>query len=155
MERDVSPDGALEALRQRNLLNVVDELRRRGTATRSELGRVTGLSRTTIATLVADLQGRGVIVERERPPDAHTQGTRGRPAAFLALDPSVGVALGLDFDHDRIRIAVADLSPTVLAEDQAALDIDHKAPYALDVAAALADRVLSEAGVDRTRVIRV
>src|SRR5438477_635724 len=82
MERDVSPDGALEALRQRNLLNVVDELRRRGTATRSELGRVTGLSRTTIATLVADLQGRGVIVERERPPDAHTQGTRGRPRSW-------------------------------------------------------------------------
>jgi predicted NBD/HSP70 family sugar kinase len=151
---DHSPDGSLEALRHRNLLRVVDVLRTRGTATRPEIAFHTGLSRSTIAALVNDLQERGVVIERERPADAGSA-SRGRPAAFLALDPSVGAAIGLDFDHDRIRVAVADLSSTVLAEDEIALDVDHEAEQALDQAAALALRMLEIAKVDRDRVIGV
>src|SRR3954471_3043116 len=148
-------DGSLEALRQSNLLRVVDALRRSGTATRSELGRGTGLSRSTIATLVADLQARGVVVERDRPTDTGPAAGRGRPAAHLALDPSVGAALGLDFDHDRVRVAVADLSSTVLAEGEIKLDIDHEASHALDASVELVERVLADAGVARQRVIGV
>src|SRR4051812_20371223 len=154
-EGGASSDGSLEALRQRNLLHVVDTLRRSGTATRSDLARGTGLSRSTIATLVADLQARGVVVERDRPTDTGPAAGRGRPAAYLALDPSVGTALGLDFDHDRVRVAVADLSSTVLAEEEIGLDIDHNASEALDVSAELVERVLREAGVARERVIGV
>jgi predicted NBD/HSP70 family sugar kinase len=154
-EGGASSYGSLEALRQRNLLHVVDALRRSGTATRSDLARVTGLSRSTIATLVADLQARGVVVERGRPADTGPAAGRGRPAAYLALDPSVGTALGLDFDHDRVRVAVADLSSTVLAEEEISLDIDHNATEALDVSAALVERVLRRAGVARERVIGV
>jgi predicted NBD/HSP70 family sugar kinase len=148
-------DGSLEALRQSNLLRVVDALRRSGTATRSELGRTTGLSRSTIATLIADLQARGVVVERDRPADSSPAAGRGRPAAHLALDPSVGAALGLDFDHNRVRVAVADLSSTVLAEDEITLDIDHEASQALDASVELVGRVLEQAGVARQRVIGV
>jgi predicted NBD/HSP70 family sugar kinase len=148
-------DGSLEALRQSNLLRVVDALRRSGTATRSDLGRTTGLSRSTIATLIADLQARGVVVERDRPADSSPAAGRGRPAAHLALDPSVGAALGLDFDHDRVRVAVADLSSTVLAEGEVKLDIDHEASHALDASVELVERVLAEAGVARQRVIGV
>jgi predicted NBD/HSP70 family sugar kinase len=149
------PDGSLEALRHRNLLSVVDALRRSGTATRGDLGRTTGLSRTTIATLVADLQTRGIVVERDRPSDSGLAAGRGRPAAYLALDPSVGAALGLDFDHDRVRVAVADLSSTVLAEDEIRLDIDHAATQALDASEELVERVLAQANVARERVIGV
>jgi predicted NBD/HSP70 family sugar kinase len=151
---DHSPDGSLEALRHRNLLRVVDVLRTRGTATRPEIAYHTGLSRSTIAGLVNDLQERGVVIERERPADAGAA-ARGRPAAFLALDPSVGAAIGLDFDHDRIRVAVADLSSTVLAEDEVVLDVDHESSRALDVAADLARSMLETANVDHDRVIGV
>ena len=50
--------------RELNRLRVVDALRRAGTASRSDLARATGLSRTTVASLVADLQDRGLIVEQ-------------------------------------------------------------------------------------------
>ena len=123
-------------------------------STRPEIAYHTGLSRSTIAALVNDLQERGVVVERERPADV-AAGARGRPAAFLALDPSVGAAIGLDFDHDRVRVAVADLSSTVLAEDEVVLDVDHEASRALDVAADLANRMLETAKIDRDRVIGV
>jgi DNA-binding MarR family transcriptional regulator len=55
--------GSLESLRNSNRSRVIDALRRRGSASRSDLARLTGLSRTTVTTLVADLHDRGLIVE--------------------------------------------------------------------------------------------
>ena len=49
------PAGAPRSLRDLNRLHVIDVLRKRGSASRSELVRLTGLSRTTITALVADL----------------------------------------------------------------------------------------------------
>ena len=53
------------SLRERNRLLVVDALRRRGLASRSDLARLTGLSRTTVGSVVAALQARGLVVEHE------------------------------------------------------------------------------------------
>ena len=54
--------GSLEALREANRLRVVDALRREGSASRTDLVKLTGLSRTTITTLVGDLQARGLVI---------------------------------------------------------------------------------------------
>jgi predicted NBD/HSP70 family sugar kinase len=143
--------GTFGTQRELNRLRVVDALRRAGTASRSELARMTGLSRTTVATLVSDLQGRGLIVEQA---DARSQPSgRGRPPVLLRLDASAGAALGLDFGHRHVRVAVADLSSTVLAEHFVELDVDGAPEQALDAAAELAAGVLAEAGVERSRVI--
>src|SRR5438128_1384178 len=40
--------GSLAALRERNSVRLIDALRRHGTASRSDLARLTGLSRTTV-----------------------------------------------------------------------------------------------------------
>ena len=68
--------GSLEALRELNRLRVIDALRQRGTASRSEIARHTGLSRTTVTTLVNDLQAKGLVVEQ---PLARVAGTGAGP----------------------------------------------------------------------------
>jgi len=141
--------GSLEGLRETNRLRLIDALRRSGSASRSQLVRETGLSRTTVASLVADLQARGVVVE-DAPSGVPG---RGRPAGVLRLDPSVGAAVGIHFDHNHLRVAVADLSSTVLAERAVDLDVDHAASSAIDAAVELVDAVLEEADIDRSRVI--
>ena len=60
--------GSLESLRDSNRSRVIDALRRRGSASRSDLARLTGLSRTTVTTLIADLQDRGLILEEPGDP---------------------------------------------------------------------------------------
>jgi predicted NBD/HSP70 family sugar kinase len=142
--------GTFGTQRELNRLRVVDALRRAGTASRSELARMTGLSRTTVATLVSDLQGRGLIVEQA---DARQPSGRGRPPVLLRLDAAAGAALGLDFGHRHVRVALADLSSTVLAERFVQLDVDGAPEEALDAAAELASSVLAEADVERSRVI--
>ncbi len=147
-----SGSGSLSSLREFNRLRIVDFLRANGTASRAELARRTGLSRSTVSTLVADLQRRGLVVERAG--QFAGEGQPGRPAALLELDPSAAFAVGVDFDHDKIRVAVSDLSRGVLAETTtAAYDVDHDAIGSLDTAAALVAQVLNEADVDRERVL--
>ena len=143
--------GTFGTLRELNRLRVVDALRRAGTASRTDLARMTGISRTTVATLVSDLQARGLIVET---PDARAKPSgRGRPPVLLRLDAAAGAALGVDFGHRHVRVAVADLSSTVLAESLVELDVDSAPEDALDAAAELASDVVAYAGLDGTKII--
>jgi predicted NBD/HSP70 family sugar kinase len=142
--------GSPGTLREGNRTRVVDALRREGTASRSELVRATGLSRTTVGTVVADLLERGLAVEQPPAPEA---AGRGRPAARVRLDAAAGAAVGIDFGHRHLRVAVADLSSHVLAERWVELDVDHEADDALAAAVDLVDRVLVDAGIERGRVV--
>jgi predicted NBD/HSP70 family sugar kinase len=119
-------------------------------ASRSDLARMTGLSRTTVGSLVADLQALGLVVEDE---DSTRQTGRGRPPVFLRLDPSAGVAVGIDFDHRRVRVALADLSSTVLGEAFVEIDVDHSAADAIDAAVTMVERLQRTAGVDHVQLI--
>ncbi len=104
-----------------------------------------------MATLVSDLQARGLIVEQADAPAVPTG--RGRPPVLLRLDAAAGSALGVDFGHRHVRVAVADLSSTVLAERHVEIDVDSAPEDALDAAAELAEGVLADADVERSRVI--
>ena len=61
--------------------------------------------------------------------------------------------LGIDFGHEAVHVAIADLSRTILAERISALDVDNSASAALDVAVKLADEVVAAAGVDGERIL--
>ncbi len=137
-------------LRERNCVLVLDALRRHGLVSRSDLARLTGLSRTTVGTLVADLQARGLVVEEA---DGERHPGRGRPPAFLRLDRSAGVAVGIDFDHDRVRVALADLSSTVLGEDCTEIDVDYSASDAIDAAVEIIEALRVAAGIDESELI--
>jgi predicted NBD/HSP70 family sugar kinase len=143
----------LRSLRERNSLRVVDLLRRHGTASRADIARWTGLSRSTVSSLVSDLQATGLVVEQ--PGGRERAANGGRPPVLLALEPTAGIALGVDFGHTHLRVAVADLSSRIMAERQAQLDVDRAATEALDTATELIEEVLDESGVDRDRVVAV
>jgi predicted NBD/HSP70 family sugar kinase len=146
--------GSLESLRERNRRQLVDTLRRRGSASRADLARLTGLSRSTVSTLVADLQASGLVVEQDeaRAPAGGTP-QQGRPPRPLTLDRSAGLVLGIDFGHEHVHVAIADLSRTILAERVRELDVDRSAARALDVAVALADEVVTAADIDGDRIL--
>jgi predicted NBD/HSP70 family sugar kinase/biotin operon repressor len=146
--------GSLESLRELNRLRVVETLRERGTASRADIARHTGLSRSTVSSLVADLQAHGLVIEH---PDSETLPSMptGRPPTLLSLDRSLGAVLGIDFGHDRVFAAVSDLSRTILAETVRDADVDNRAEEALDLGADLVADLLEEVGLHRSDVIGV
>jgi predicted NBD/HSP70 family sugar kinase len=130
---------------------VIDALRERGVASRADLARITGLSRSTVSTIVSELLDAGLAGERDgQPPEA---AHAGRPPVMVSLNRSAGVALGIDFGHRHLRVAVSDLSHEVLAEAWCELDVDHSCEQGLERAAEFVDRVLDEAGASRHQVI--
>src|SRR5690348_13366717 len=144
--------GSLESLRRLNRLRVIRALREEGQISRAEIARRTGLSRSTVSSLVADLQADGLVVERAEPGMAYgAQG--GRPPILLSFDASVGAAVGIDFGHSHLRVAVSDLAGAILAEREQPLDTDHEAREGLDAETELVADTLGHAGVERERVI--
>ncbi len=105
-----------------------------------------------MSSLVADLQADGLVVERPEPGSAHgAQG--GRPPILLSFDASAGAAVGVDFGHSHLRVAVSDLASTILAERTRPLDTDHDAYEGLEMAAELVVETLADAGIARESVI--
>jgi predicted NBD/HSP70 family sugar kinase len=145
-------EGSLASLRRLNRGRVIDALREHGMVSRAEIARRTGLSRSTVSSLVSELQSDGLVVEREEAGAAYGE-HGGRPPILLSFDASAGAALGIDFGHSHVRVAVSDLSSNILAERAAPMDVDHASHEGLDVALELIGEALAEAGVDRSRLI--
>ncbi|HEY1595124.1 MAG TPA: ROK family transcriptional regulator [Thermoleophilaceae bacterium] len=144
--------GSLTSLRELNRLRVLETVRERGSVSRADIARQTGLARSTVSSLVTDLQGSGLVVESMNGRD-HSGSKGGRPPVLLTLNPSAAVVLGVHFDHRFVRVAVAELDHRILAEEARELDVDHDAAQTFDVAAELADQVVKRSGVKVERLL--
>ncbi|WP_327686384.1 ROK family transcriptional regulator [Streptomyces sp. NBC_00467] len=80
-------------------------LREFGPLTRSELGKLSGLSRTTLYEVVSRLVDSGQVIAAV--PDS-TPRRRGRPAEKLILNPQAGRVLGIDFARRAVRVVAVD-----------------------------------------------
>src|SRR4051812_10303560 len=145
--------GSLRSLRDQNRRRVIEALGQRGVASRADLARATGLSRSTVSSVVADLQRAGLVTER--PVQDGSEAGVGRPPVMIALDRSAGAVAGVDFGHSHVAVALADLSHTVVAELWRDLDVDHAAEDGLDAAVELFVQATREAGVDPGSVLGV
>src|SRR3954469_9845886 len=145
--------GSLRALRDANRRRVIEALGRRGVASRADLARTTGLSRTTVSSVVADLQRAGLVCATEAPAGRLRARGVGRPPVLLRFERSAGSVVGIDFGHSHIGVVVADLSHTVLAEEWRDVDVDHAASEGLDLAAEMVEHALDDADVPPETVL--
>jgi predicted NBD/HSP70 family sugar kinase len=129
---------------------VIETLRTSGSLTRSELARITGLSRTTISTLLTELIDQGLVT------DANDDGARkraGRPATMVRLDHSAGAAVSIDVGARHLAVAIGDLAHRVMAERWIPLSPEHRAEEGMESAAKLVREMLDETGAAKHSVI--
>jgi predicted NBD/HSP70 family sugar kinase len=138
--------GALAEIRELNRYRLLEELRRADVADRAELARLTGLSRATVSALVSEFLASGALTEA---PDPVGTGAPGRPSSQLRLNPRAAAVLGVDFGHRHVRVAVADLAASVLAERRIDLDVRAGVEEAFDTTAELAATLVAETGIER------
>jgi predicted NBD/HSP70 family sugar kinase len=140
------------SLRSANRAAVLDLLGRSAPLSRADVTRLTGLSRSTVSGIIKELIAEELVDEGPR--GEPTTGS-GRPPALLSLTGAPGVLVGVDVGHRHVRVAVADIGATILAEEHLSLDVDHLAGPALDRAADMVERCLKEADVTPERVVGV
>lgn len=86
--------------------------------TRTEIGNLTGLSRTAVAARVATLQASGLVTEYEE-----GVSTGGRPPAKLAFHVRAGVVLSAAVGRSRTQLAVCDLAGDIIATEDVEQEI--------------------------------
>ncbi len=99
-----------ETVRRANLSAIVRELHLHGAASRSELVARTGLTRSAIRGLIAELARAGLVFE-ERPT---LSGTPGRPSPLVRPNPDGAVVLALEIAVDSLAVALVGLGGDVL-----------------------------------------
>lgn len=139
------PADALQRLRRVHEDAAVAVLRSAGALSRAELTQRTGLSRTTLFSIISELMERDAVVEVEALP-AEPRG-RGRPAALIALNPSAGLLIGLDVGRRRVRLAIANVAHEIIATGMADIPAGADAPAQAEAAVRLVRRVGEEHGI--------
>jgi len=136
-----------------NRLRVIQALQVLGVTSRADVARHTGLSRSTVSSIVAGLQAEGMVVDRDADPRAGSGG--GRPPAMIALDPRAGLAVGIDFGKRHLTVALADLAHELVAEDWREMPDDYDADAGIEHAAELVEQMLDSSGAEAGRVLGV
>jgi predicted NBD/HSP70 family sugar kinase len=138
-------------IRSDSRLDVLHAVLSAGETTRNELTQTTGLSPATVATVVGDLIGEGIVAETKV-----TAGRIGRPTATLAINGARGRVVGVDVAETYVRAVVFDAALNQLAHAQVARDEHVLDPDSVVEGIGRAvDLVLAEGGVRRDEVLGV
>jgi len=133
---------------------VIEAIYREPATSRADITRRTGLARQTVSTIIEELE-RASLVEERCATDAAPARNTGRPPILLSLVPGAAFAVGLDFGHQHIRVAVCDLSGQPVVDDWSPAEVDHAPTESLDLARELVSHALTSAGIDRDRLLGV
>ena len=121
------------AVRASNLSLVVRQLTDGVQRSRAQIATVTGLNKTTVSSLVAELIERGMVSES----GLESDGTVGRPATMLELDDGRLGGLGLEINVDYLAASVCDLRGRL--RHHAVVSHDNRGSEPARVIAELAD----------------
>ena len=126
-------------VRRHNLSVVLGLVHRERNLSRAQLTRQTGLNRSTVAALVAELVERELVVETE--PDATN--SRGRPSPIVRPNPRV-VAIAINPEIDAISIGVVSLGGTVIKKIRYLTEHSPSVGEAVNISAAVIEAMRSE-----------
>jgi predicted NBD/HSP70 family sugar kinase len=139
--RPGAQSGVPGGLRELNRAKIIGALRELRAASRADLSHATGLSRGTVASIVAELQDEGVLGSGER--DGCVSSGPGRPPTLLRLVSPSGLAVAVDIGHTHVRVAVGGADGVLLEERLADLAGAATPGQALDAAANLVAEVVT------------
>jgi predicted NBD/HSP70 family sugar kinase len=129
------------AVRASNLGLVARRIAEAGSLSRPQLAQLTGLNKTTVSSLVAELVERGVVSEGGVADDRRV----GRPAQILELDDTRIAALGLEINVDYLAVCVCDLRGAVRFRTSVGHDNRESSPsLVFETLAELAGAALAE-----------
>ena len=148
------PGHSLAQLRSSNLRAVTALLASGGPQSRADLARGSGLSRTTVSSLVTELLASGLVVETDERGTPYKGGS-GRPPLLVALALRPGGVAGVDIGHRHVRVAVSDRSAQILAEVETQTDADPAGSATLDIAADLVRRAADQADIPVAELLLV
>jgi predicted NBD/HSP70 family sugar kinase len=136
-----------DSVRRHNLSVLLRLVHRSDGVSRSQLTRLTGLNRSTIAALVGELVERELVVEAD--PDSRNQ--VGRPSPIVRPGPrALGIAINPEID--AITVGIVGLGGSVLRRIRSTIDHVPSAAEAVAISAGIIDSLREEFDLTRRAV---
>jgi predicted NBD/HSP70 family sugar kinase len=133
---------------------IIRTLSERGSLSAAQIARITGLARSTVSTAVADLRRSGLIFDADPPESAESRAI-GRPATALRLNPEAGTCIGVHLAIDELRVAAADVSHSVISEQNIPLPLDYGPDLAAQRLKDCIARIYAENGLRQSGLLGV
>ena len=101
-------------VRNQNRRRVLAAVRRGGVASRTDIGKLTGLSAATVSAITSDFLDEGILV----PPETESVASsgRGRPKVALVVNPDAAMICAVYFQLNRVSAAMVDYSGATVSE---------------------------------------
>jgi len=134
----------VDGVRRRNLATILDFVHHGRAVSRAELTALTGLNRSTVAALVAELAGIGLL--REGEPVASSR--VGRPSPGVVSDPRP-VVIAVNPEVDAVTAAVVGLGARVERRIRRPVDSIPDPEAAVAIIASVVDELIAASPDDR------
>ena len=138
-----------QLMRAMNEQLMLEQVRSTGPVSRTDLAKISGLSKPTVAVALANLERDGLVRFA-----GHRTGVRGPAAVLYEIRPEAGFVLGLDVGREYLRGALTDLSGSVRARASRRVHA-ASAHSRVSEMVSLADEMATTAGIRRNRVTQV
>ncbi len=125
-------------MRKINSKTIIDLLRQETSLSRANLSSMTGLTRSTVSSIITDLISDGWVKET-----TYQSGNVGRPGLSLALNSSGGFAVGLEIGVDFILVVCVDFSTKVIWDKNIQIDPKEQQTKILEKALALTSEAIA------------
>lgn len=139
-------NGTIEGVRQRNLARLLRLVHAEGPLSRAALTETTGLNRSTVGDLVAELARAGLVAERAPDPARRV----GRPSPLVVPESSV-VVIAVNPEVDALDVAAVGLDQSIRVRERIVVDElltpEATAARVAERIAAWRDDVLSDARI--------
>ena len=131
-------------------LQLLSLITRQVAVSRAELEKLSGSSRTTIVQRLGVLFAAKLIRETEE-----KQSTGGRPSRLLRLNEDFALTISVDIGESLTRVALTDLSPTILVEEVFPTNLENSPTSVLTQITACSDRLLAQLGRPLSHVLGI
>lgn len=111
----------------------------RGEASATDLVADTGMSRSSVSGILAELRGSGAVLDIESP-----QKGVGRPTLRHKLNPGLGLFAGVLLGLGEIRVILCDAGREVLAHEHLLVDVGYRPEEAVAMTAEVLQRFCAE-----------
>jgi N-acetylglucosamine repressor len=137
----------IKAMNRSLLLNII---RREKQLSRTQLTDVSGLSVGAVSQITTELLEKNWLLET-----GEGDYTGGRRQTMLRLNPNAGYAIGVKLMENRVVCAVTDFASKILYHNNFVVNGSEYPNVTVDTIAAIVERTLVEAGVNRAQVFGV
>ncbi len=118
------------SMRRLNSALLLELIREKGSVSRAELARLSGLTKPTVSSQVADLLQRGLVLENGAGEPDHRGG---KPSRLLSFNPGSGNLIAAEIVASEVRVRLADLDGVILDREDAAIGQDRRADGVLEL----------------------